>query len=93
MPDLDRRKLLQLALIGGGAAAAPLLLHSQSAQAQYSDWAERKKRVRIRGRSMAYYEVGSGDPILFLHGNPTSSYLWRNIIPMSSILVAASPRT
>lgn len=30
---------------------------------------------------MAYYEVGHGDPILFLHGNPTSSYLWRNIIP------------
>ena len=30
---------------------------------------------------MAYYEVGAGDPILFLHGNPTSSYLWRNIIP------------
>lgn len=30
---------------------------------------------------MAYYEVGAGDPIVFLHGNPTSSYLWRNIIP------------
>jgi haloalkane dehalogenase len=30
---------------------------------------------------MAYVEVGSGDPIVFLHGNPTSSYLWRNVIP------------
>ena len=30
---------------------------------------------------MAYHEVGSGDPIVFLHGNPTSSYLWRNVIP------------
>jgi haloalkane dehalogenase len=30
---------------------------------------------------MAYYEVGEGDPIVFLHGNPTSSYLWRNVIP------------
>jgi haloalkane dehalogenase len=30
---------------------------------------------------MAYYEVGQGDPIVFLHGNPTSSYLWRNVIP------------
>ena len=30
---------------------------------------------------MAYVEVGEGDPIVFLHGNPTSSYLWRNIIP------------
>lgn len=33
------------------------------------------------GRKMAYVEVGQGDPIVFLHGNPTSSYLWRNIIP------------
>ena len=30
---------------------------------------------------MAYIEVGSGDPIVFLHGNPTSSYLWRNVMP------------
>jgi haloalkane dehalogenase len=30
---------------------------------------------------MAYVDVGSGDPIVFLHGNPTSSYLWRNVIP------------
>jgi haloalkane dehalogenase len=30
---------------------------------------------------MAYVEVGSGDPIVLLHGNPTSSYLWRNVIP------------
>jgi haloalkane dehalogenase len=30
---------------------------------------------------MAYIEVGAGDPIVFLHGNPTSSYLWRNVIP------------
>jgi haloalkane dehalogenase len=30
---------------------------------------------------MHYIDVGEGDPILFLHGNPTSSYLWRNIIP------------
>jgi haloalkane dehalogenase len=30
---------------------------------------------------MAYVEAGSGDPILFLHGNPTSSYLWRNVMP------------
>ena len=40
-----------------------------------------KKRISILGRQMAYVEVGSGDPIVFLHGNPTSSYLWRNIIP------------
>ena len=40
-----------------------------------------KKRVQVDGLEMAYVEVGQGDPIVFLHGNPTSSYLWRNIIP------------
>ena len=40
-----------------------------------------KQVVSVHGKSMAYVERGSGDPILFLHGNPTSSYLWRNIIP------------
>jgi haloalkane dehalogenase len=40
-----------------------------------------KKRIDVLGRSMAYVEVGSGDPVVFLHGNPTSSYLWRNVIP------------
>ena len=40
-----------------------------------------KKRMMINGRSMAYIDQGEGDPIVFIHGNPTSSYLWRNIIP------------
>jgi haloalkane dehalogenase len=40
-----------------------------------------KKSATIRGRTMRYVEEGGGDPIVFLHGNPTSSYLWRNIIP------------
>ena len=40
-----------------------------------------KKRQQVLGQEIAYVEVGSGDPIVFLHGNPTSSYLWRNIIP------------
>jgi haloalkane dehalogenase len=40
-----------------------------------------KQRATVKGRSMAYVEVGSGDPIVFLHGNPTSSYLWRNVMP------------
>ncbi len=37
--------------------------------------------IKIHGCNMHYVDEGSGDPILFLHGNPTSSYLWRNIIP------------
>ena len=40
-----------------------------------------KQRRRVLGREMAYVEVGEGDPIVFLHGNPTSSYLWRNVLP------------
>ncbi len=40
-----------------------------------------KKQVNVSGLSMAYVEEGEGDPIVLLHGNPTSSYLWRNIIP------------
>ena len=40
-----------------------------------------RKRVRVLDSEMAYVDTGAGDPIVFLHGNPTSSYLWRNIIP------------
>lgn len=40
-----------------------------------------KKFTEVHGRKMAYVEMGEGDPIVFLHGNPTSSYLWRNIMP------------
>ena len=40
-----------------------------------------KRRRRVLGREMAYVEVGQGDPIVLLHGNPTSSYLWRNVLP------------
>ncbi len=42
--------------------------------------------VEVLGSRIHYVEQGSGDPILFLHGNPTSSYLWRNIIPHVSPL-------
>lgn len=37
--------------------------------------------LEVLGSKLHYVDEGSGDPILFLHGNPTSSYLWRNIIP------------
>jgi haloalkane dehalogenase len=40
-----------------------------------------RQRVRVLDSGMSYVDVGSGEPIVFLHGNPTSSYLWRNIIP------------
>jgi haloalkane dehalogenase len=40
-----------------------------------------RKRVAVLDSEMAYVEVGAGEPIVLLHGNPTSSYLWRNVIP------------
>jgi haloalkane dehalogenase len=40
-----------------------------------------KKTVDVLGFNVAYHERGEGAPVLFLHGNPTSSYLWRDVIP------------
>jgi haloalkane dehalogenase len=41
----------------------------------------KKSFKTINGKSIAFVDVGEGDPIVLLHGNPTSSYLWRNVIP------------
>jgi haloalkane dehalogenase len=54
----------------------PVAAEPPSADLRYE-----KKKVEVLGHQMAYIEAGSGRPIVFLHGNPTSSYLWRNIIP------------
>lgn len=40
-----------------------------------------KKNINVLGKKMTYVDKGEGDPIIFQHGNPASSYLWRNIIP------------
>jgi haloalkane dehalogenase len=56
--------------------ALPVAAQQPSAELRYT-----KKKVEVLGHQMAYIEAGSGRPIVFLHGNPTSSYLWRNIIP------------
>jgi haloalkane dehalogenase len=37
--------------------------------------------VEVLGSCMHYIDEGEGKPVLFIHGNPTSSYLWRNVIP------------
>ena len=39
------------------------------------------KKINVNGKRIAYDRTGQGSPIVFLHGNPTSSYLWRNIVP------------
>jgi haloalkane dehalogenase len=41
-----------------------------------------KRQIAVNGKTMSYVEMGQGDPIVFLHGNPTSSYLWRNVMPL-----------
>jgi len=40
-----------------------------------------RRRVAVLDSEMAYVDTGRGRPVVFLHGNPTSSYLWRNVIP------------
>jgi haloalkane dehalogenase len=49
-----------------------------------ADFPFASKFVKVRGANMHYIEQGEGNPILFLHGMPTSSYLWRNILPAMS---------
>ncbi|NML22635.1 haloalkane dehalogenase [Pseudoflavitalea sp. G-6-1-2] len=43
-----------------------------------------RKKVKVLDIEMSYVDIGEGAPVVFLHGNPTSSYLWRNIIPWLS---------
>ena len=45
------------------------------------DFKYSKSFITVNGKNLAYVDSGEGDPIVFLHGNPTSSYLWRNIMP------------
>jgi haloalkane dehalogenase len=45
-----------------------------------------RKRIRVDDSEMSYVDSGFGDPTVFLHGNTTGSYLWRNIVPPLSQL-------
>lgn len=62
----------QSGLRGDFAVTQPLISTEESSY---------RKRISVLDSNMAYVDVGEGDPIVFLHGNPTPSYLWRNIIP------------
>jgi len=61
------------------------ILHEQpqeiEAMNESTNWNAQKRYVSVDGRRIAYVEMGEGRPIVFQHGNPTSSYLWRNIMP------------
>ncbi len=54
---------------------------SQSPRSAGSAWAHEKRFADVLGRRMAYIERGVGHPVVFLHGNPTSSFLWRGVLP------------
>jgi haloalkane dehalogenase len=40
-----------------------------------------RRRLSVLGTEISYLDIGEGEPIVFLHGNPTWSYVWRNIVP------------
>lgn len=54
---------------------------SQSPRSAGSAWAREKRFAEVLGPRMAYIERGAGHPVVFLHGNPTSSFLWRGVLP------------
>lgn len=45
-----------------------------------NNWGARKQYVEVHGHRMAWVEMGTDDPVVFLHGNPTSSFLWRDVM-------------
>jgi haloalkane dehalogenase len=55
-------------MTGAGSSVSPALRYE-------------KRYATVLGKRMAYVEAGQGDPIVFLHGNVTSSFMWRNVIP------------
>jgi haloalkane dehalogenase len=57
---------------------------AQEPRAIPADFPFESRYIEVLGSRMHYVEEGTGEPVLFLHGNPTSSYLWRNIIPYLS---------
>ena len=76
--------ILMAAFMGSAVSAqetAPVHQASQTEIPAQSKYENKYQYVEVKGSKMAYIDEGSGDPILFLHGQPTSSYLWRNIMP------------
>ncbi|MEP2782763.1 MAG: haloalkane dehalogenase [Pseudoruegeria sp.] len=74
---MNRRNFMTTtAAIGAVNLATLLPVAAGDASVKY-----RKKIANIHDSKMAYVDEGAGDPIVFFHGNPTSSYLWRNVMP------------
>ncbi len=66
------------------AETAPLPAAEPETSEISADFPYEKQFVDVLGSQMAYVDAGEGPVVLFLHGNPTSSYLWRNIIPYAA---------
>ncbi len=73
---MNRRDLIKTLSALPTLAALPAALRAAPAAMPYA-----KKFATVNGHRMAYVDQGAGRPVVFLHGNPTSSYLWRNIMP------------
>ena len=73
---MNRRAYLKMTALAAAATALP--------QIGFAATLPEKKTANVLGHRMAYIDEGQGRPVVFLHGNPTSSYLWRNIIPYVS---------
>src|SRR5262249_49080894 len=85
-PQWSRRALGQLvlgALSSIGFACADRARGDAIATAAEPEGPDRlpRRRVKVLDTEISYVDTGSGDPVVFLHGNPTWSYQWRNIIP------------
>ena len=59
-----------------GASSNKLICETVSPEFPYAH-----KYIIVNDVKLAYVEIGKGDPIILTHGNPTSSYMWRNVIP------------
>lgn len=68
-------------LMTQSAVSAQALPGAPPAPAISAEFPFESKFQSVLGSRMHYVDEGEGDPILFLHGNPTSSYLWRNVMP------------
>lgn len=78
------RLLFNSLLLFGVLSLLPVSATAQSNETISPEFPFASKYADVHGSKMHYVEEGTGDPILFLHGNPTSSYLWRNVIPYLS---------
>jgi haloalkane dehalogenase len=85
---LSRRAVNRCALALSVSAVAPTFSSKAQSMNDAPSAADPHPRsaIAVRDTEISYVDIGHGDPIVFLHGNPTFSYLWRNVIPLVSSL-------